>query len=104
MRYLAAAYNSGDEVAIRHVTTPDSRTMFEAERQWVTKFRFRDCVANGAPYWDYNCTLDIVATAPGVTQNIDATTGLVVMDEVALLVSPAARTGYYLNAVEGCGG
>jgi hypothetical protein len=104
MRYLAAAYNSGDEVAIRHVTTPDSRTEFEAERQWVQTFRFRDCVAMGAPYWTYNCTLDITANAPGVGPNIDATTGLVVMDEVALEVSPAARTGYYMDAVEGCGG
>jgi hypothetical protein len=104
MRYLAAAYNAGDEVAIRHVTTPDSRTEFEAERQWVKTFRFRDCTAIGAPYWTYNCTLDITANVPGVSPDIDATTGLVVMDEVALEVSPAARTGYYMDAVEGCGG
>jgi predicted lipid-binding transport protein (Tim44 family) len=104
MRYLAAAYNSGDEAAIRHVTTPDSRSQFESERQWVKTFRFRDCTANGAPTWDYNCTLDIIANVPGVSPNIDATTGLVVMDEVALLVAPAARTGYYVEANEGCGG
>ncbi len=104
MRYLAAAYNAGDEAAIRHVTTPDSRTQFEAERQWVQTFRFRDCTADGAPYWTYNCTLDITANVPGVSPNVDATTGLVVMDEVALEVSPAARTGYYMDAVEGCGG
>jgi hypothetical protein len=104
MRYLAAAYNSGDEVAIRHVTTPDSRSDFEAERQWVKTFSFRDCAAMGAPYWTYNCTLDITANMPGVNPNIDATTGLVVMDEVALEVAPAARTGYYVDAVEGCGG
>jgi len=104
MRYLAAAYNSGDETAIRHVTTPDSRTQFEAERQWVQTFRFRECTANGAPAWDYNCVLDITANVPGVSPNIDATTGLVVMDEVALLVAPAARTGYYVEANEGCGG
>jgi hypothetical protein len=104
MRYLAAAYNSGNEVAIRHVTTPDSRTQFESERQWVQTFRFRDCTANGAPTWDYNCVLDITANVPGVPPNIDATTGLVVMDEVALLVAPAARTGYYLESNEGCGG
>lgn len=104
MRYLAAAYNSGDEVAIRHLTTPDSRTQFESERQWVQTFRFRDCTANGAPTWDYNCILDITANVPGVSPNIDATTGLVVMDEVALLVAPAARTGYYVEANEGCGG
>jgi hypothetical protein len=104
MRYLAAAYNSGDEAAIRHVTTPDSRTQFESERQWVQTFRFRDCTANGAPAWDYNCTLDIIANVSGVSPNIDANTGLVVMDEVALLVAPAARTGYYLEANAGCGG
>lgn len=104
MRYLAAAYNSGNEAAIRHVTTPDSRGQFESERQWVKTFRFRDCTANGAPAWDYTCVLDIVANAPGVSPNIDATTGAVVMDEVALLVAPAARTGYYLEANQGCGG
>lgn len=104
MRYLVAAYNSGDETAIRHVTTPDSRSQFESERQWVQTFRFRDCTANGAPNWDYNCVLDIVANVPGVSPNIDATTGLVIMDEVAVLVAPAARTGYYLSANEGCGG
>jgi hypothetical protein len=104
MRYLAGAYNSGDEAAIRHVTTPDSRTQFESERQWVQTFRFRECTANGAPAWDYTCVLDITAYVPGVNPNIDATTGVVVMDEVALLVGPAARTGYYVEANEGCGG
>jgi hypothetical protein len=104
MRYLAAAYNSGDEVAMRHVTTPDSRTEFEAERQWVKTFRFRDCTANGAPNWDYGCTLDIIATVPGISPDIDATTGQVLMDEVAVMVAPAVRTGYYLEVVQGCGG
>ena len=104
MRYLAAAYNSGNEVAIRHVTTPDSRTQFESERQWVKTFRFRDCTANGTPNWDYSCVLNIVTLMPGVNPNIDETTGLVVMDEVTVLVAPAARTGYYLAANEGCGG
>jgi len=108
MRYLAAAYNSGDEAAIRHVTTPDSRAQFEAERQWVQTFRFRDCLANGAPTWDYACVLDIVATVPGVDPSsnlsVDPATGLPVMDEVTVLVAAAARTGYYLAANEGCGG
>jgi hypothetical protein len=108
MRYLAAAYNSGDETAIRHVTTPDSRTQFEGERQWVQTFRFRDCLANGAPTWDYACVLDIVATVPGVDPSsilgVDPATGFPVMDEVTVLVAPAARTGYYLAANEGCGG
>ena len=108
MRYLAAAYNSGDEVAIRHVTTPDSRTQFEGERQWVKTFHFRDCLANGAPTWDYACVLDIVATVPGVDPSsilsYDPATGFPAMDEVTVLVAPAARTGYYLAANEGCGG
>ena len=104
MRYLVAAYNSGDETAVRHVTTPDSRTQFESERQWVKTFRFRDCTANGAPNWDYSCVFDIVALMPGVNPNVDETTGLVVMDEVTVLVAPAARTGYYLAANQGCGG
>jgi hypothetical protein len=104
MRSLAAAYNSGNETAIRHVTTPDSRAQFETERQWVKTFRFRDCTANGAPNWDYGCVLDITAYAPGVTPNTDATTGQVIMDEVTVLVAPAARTGYYLEANQGCGG
>jgi len=104
MRYLVAAYNSSDETAIRHVTTPDSRTQFESERQWVQTFRFRDCTANGAPNWDYTCVLDIVATVPGVDPGIDPATGLPVMNEVTVLVAAAARPGYYLAANEGCGG
>jgi hypothetical protein len=104
MRYLVAAYNSGDETAIRHVTTPDSRIQFESERQWVRTFRFRSCTANGAPAWDFTCVLDIVATMPGVTTNTDPATGLPIMNEVTVLVSPAARPGYYLSANQGCGG
>jgi len=108
MRYLVAAYNANNETNIRHVTTPDSRDQFETERQWVKAFRFRDCTPNAAPSWDYTCVLDIVTTMPGVhVQGVQAATdpsGNQIMDEVTVLVAPAARPGYYLEANEGCGG
>jgi hypothetical protein len=103
MRYLVAAYNANNETNIRHVTTPDSREQFEAERQWVKEFRFRDCTPNSAPNWDYTCVLDIATTMPGVQAATDPT-GNEIMDEVTVLVAAAARPGYYLEANEGCGG
>jgi hypothetical protein len=111
MRYLAAAYNAGDETAIRHVTTPDSRQQFEGERQWVKAFSFRDCKANGAPNWDYTCVLNIDAFQPGMTPSPDPSADaatqaqqLQSMDEVTLLVGAAATPGWYLEVNEGCGG
>jgi hypothetical protein len=104
MQYLVAAYNTNNEVNIRHVTTPDSRDQFEAERQWVKTFHFRSCAANGSPTWDYTCVLNIVATMPDVSATIDPATGAQVMNEVTVLVAPAERTGFYLAANEGCGG
>ena len=97
MRYLVAAYNANNETNVEHVTTPDSRVEFEAERQWVKTFQFNRCTPNGAPTWDYTCVLDIAATMPGVE------VGNQVMDEVTVIVAPAARPGYYLAANEGCG-
>jgi len=38
MRYLVDAYNAHDVTAEMHVTTPDSRTALETERQWVQTF------------------------------------------------------------------
>jgi hypothetical protein len=104
MRYLVAAYNTGNETNIRHVTTPTSRDQFESERQWVKKFTFHSCTANGAPAWDYICVLDITTTMPGVQVTTDPATGTPIMNEVTVLVAPAARTGFYLEANEGCGG
>jgi hypothetical protein len=104
MQYLVAAYNTNNEVNIRHVTTPDSRDQFEAERQWVKAFRFRSCTANGSPTWDHTCVLDIVTTMSEVSATIDPATGAQVMNEVTVLVAPAERTGFYLAANEGCGG
>ena len=111
MRYLVAAYNSGDEAAVRHVTSPSSREPFEAERQWVKSFAFRSCAANGAPNWDYTCVLDIAGRMPGVPDPAtDPATGsmdpasLQAMNEVTVLVAPAATPGWYLEANEGCGG
>jgi hypothetical protein len=97
MRYLVAAYNANNETNIKHVTTPDSRDQFEAERQWVKAFRFNNCAPDGAPTWDYTCVLDITKTMPGVA------VGDQVMDEVTVIVGPAARPGYYLVANHGCG-
>ena len=104
MKYLVAAYNTGNEAAIRHVTTPTSRDQFEAERQWVKKFTFHSCTANGAPAWDYICVLDITTTMPGVQVTTDPATGTPIMNEVTVVVAPAARTGFYLESNEGCGG
>jgi hypothetical protein len=89
MRYLVAAYNTGNETNIWHVTTPSSRDQFESERQWVKTFTFRSCAANGAPAWDYTCVLDITKTMPGIAVATDPTTGTQIMSEVTVLVARA---------------
>jgi hypothetical protein len=110
MRYLVAAYNRHDIAAEMHVTTPDSRSALEAERQWVNTFSFDNCTANPGS-GDYTCQFDMVsmvpaAPAPDSTAADSAavsTPAATQMGEITVIVAPAARPGWYMYASEGCG-
>jgi hypothetical protein len=95
MRYLVTAYNKHDMAAEMHVTTPDSRAQLETERQWVQTFAFNSCSPNPGG-GDYTCQLDMATKV----QPDDPNTA---MGEVSVIVAPAARTGWYLYANNGCG-
>jgi hypothetical protein len=102
MRYLVQAYNVSNERAIWHVTNPDSRAQFEAEREWVKTFRFRSCSPDRGAY-TFTCIFDITKkTAKALAYAAPGnSTG---MDEVTVTVAPVARPGWYLLANQGCGG
>jgi len=95
MRYLVTAYNSHDMAAEMHVTTPDSRAQLETERQWVQTFTFNSCSPNTGG-GDYTCQLDMATKV----QPDDPNTA---MGEIGVIVAPAARTGWYMYANNGCG-
>ncbi|MDQ1486557.1 MAG: hypothetical protein QOJ62_2250, partial [Actinomycetota bacterium] len=102
MRYLVNAYNVGDERAIWHVTNPDSRAQFEAEREWVKTFRFRTCTRDQGAH-TFTCIFDITKQTAKALASADLgnPTG---MAEVTVTAAPADRPGWYLLANQGCGG
>jgi len=112
MRYLVDAYNAHDVTAEMHVTTPDSRTALETERQWVQTFSFHSCTPNtGAG--DYSCRFDMTSMVPGLaipsasatdTSASDAFGSTpAAMNEITVLVAPATRPGWYMYYNMGCG-
>gem|GEM_PF-1338990 len=113
MRYLVDAYNARDLTAEMHVTTPDSRTALEGERQWVQTFSFHSCTAN-AGAGDYSCRFDMTSMVPGLaipsasastdTSASDAFANAgATMNEITVLVAPATRPGWYMYYNMGCG-
>src|SRR5438270_5149005 len=56
MRYLAAAWNRHDKVALWHVTTPDGRNALEPMRSEPTHLRLRSCTRNHGR--DHTCVFD----------------------------------------------
>jgi hypothetical protein len=112
MRYLVDAYNAHDITAEMHVTTPDSRSALETERQWVQTFSFHSCTPN-AGAGDYSCRFDMTSMVPGLAipsasaANDTEGDGLgntpAAMNEITVLVAPATRPGWYMFYNMGCG-
>ena len=92
MRYLAAAWNRHDKVALWHVTTPDGRNALEAMRSEATNLRLRSCTRN--PTGDYTCVFD--HDYPPSMHKLGHGTA-------TFIAGPARAHGWYMTYFEGCG-
>lgn len=92
MRYLAAAWNRHDKVALWHVTTPDGRNKLEAMRSEAVNLRFRACTKN--PAGDYTCEFDHDYPAAMHKRGHGTAT---------FIAGPAREHGWYMTYFEGCG-
>jgi hypothetical protein len=92
MRYLAAAWNRNDKVALWHVTTPDGRNALEQMRSEATNLRLSKCTRN--PAGDYTCefTHDY---PPSMHKKGTGT--------ATFIAGPAREHGWYMTYFEGCG-
>jgi hypothetical protein len=94
MRYLAAAYNRIDLVALKHVTTPQGRAELLGMRPYAVNLRLVGCKANSAR-GDYDCTFshDYPAAMHKPGKGSPA----------IFTVAPADRVGWYMTVLESCG-
>ena len=92
MRYLAAAWNRHDEVALRHVTTPDGRNALDAMRREAVNLRLRACTKN--PAGDYTCVFD---------HDYPASMHKTGRGTATFIAGPARAHGWYMTYFEGCG-
>ena len=92
MRYLAAAWNRHDNVALRHVTTPEGRNALEAMRSEAVNLRLRACTKN--PAGDYTCVFDHDYPASMHKRGHGIAT---------FIAGPARLHGWYMTYFEGCG-
>jgi hypothetical protein len=92
MRYLAAAYNRHDTVALKHVTTPVARTSLEAMRPMADNLRLVNCKAN-AGRGDHLCEF---------THDYPATARRTGHGQAHFTAAPAARYGWYMTILNDC--
>jgi len=92
MRYLAAAYNRHDKVALWYVTTPDGRNALEQMRSEAINLRLRSCTKN--PPGDYTCIFD--HDYPSSMHKAGHGTA-------TFIAGPARDRGWYMTVFEGCG-
>lgn len=92
MRYLAAAWNRHDTVALMHVTTPAGRGALEAMRSEAVNLRLRACTRN--PAGDYTCVFDHDYPASMHKRGHGTAT---------FIAGPAREHGWYMTYFEGCG-
>jgi hypothetical protein len=93
MRYLAAAWNRHDIVAMKHVTTPDGRAALMGMYAEAVNLRLDYCVAR-AGQGDYDCHF-IHDYPPRLHK-----TG---HGEAEFLAGPARNPGWYMTVFVGCG-
>lgn len=91
MRFLVAAYNARDDVAIRHVTTPDQRSHLIGMRDYAPTLRLKSCTRldTGA----YDCEFWHSVSEPAHGPEGYAT----------FRVAPAGRPGWYMTILLDCG-
>jgi hypothetical protein len=92
MRYLAAAYNHNDLVALKHVTTPQARTALQAMRANAPNLQLVGCSAN-AGRGDYTCAF---------THDFPVASHRRGHGQAHFTVAPADRPGWYMTVLEDC--
>jgi len=92
MRYLAAAYNSNDIPALRHVTTPVARSALLDMRQEATNLQLTSCSRRSVG--DYLCQF-----RHDYPQHLHRRGH----GQATFLVGPAAKPGWYMTVLNECG-
>jgi hypothetical protein len=92
MRYLAAAYNHNDLVALKHVTTPQARTALQAMRANAPNLQLVSCSAN-AGRGDYTCAF---------THDFPVASHRSGHGQAHFTIAPADRPGWYMTVLEDC--
>jgi len=94
MRYLADAYNRGDNVALHHVTTPESFKEVQAMHSEAVSLKLEYCTATG--HGDYHCYFQHRYPKSFHNNGYGAS---------FMVVAPALNPGWYMYGFfgEGCG-
>jgi hypothetical protein len=92
MRYLAAAWNRHDFVALCHVTNPDSRGLLNGMHGEAVNLRLNHCEA--LPDGTYECYFD---------HDYPTSMHKRGHGHAEFHVSAARKPGWYMSAFEGCG-
>jgi hypothetical protein len=93
MRYLANAWNAGDEDALRHVTDPSARDRLNDMHREAMNLRLTRC--DKQPEGDYLCTF---AHDYPIGYQGEGTQGTALFR-----AGPVRRGGWYMTAYEHCG-
>jgi len=97
MRYLAAAWNANDLVALRHVTDPGARQQLDDMHTEAIDLRLDRCEARQG-LGDYTCYFDHEYPSSYPVENRRADGG-----QAVFLVGPADTPGWYMTVFESCG-
>ena len=92
MRYLSAAYNRNDVVALGHVTTPIARANLLAMRRTAVNLRLTGCAAN-AGRGDFLCSF---------THDYPAALHLAGNGHAHFTAAPADKFGWYMTVLNDC--
>lgn len=92
MRYLAAAWNRNDKVALWHVTTPDGRDALDAMHDEAVNLRLDKCTKN--PAGDYTCEF---------THDYPPSMHKKGIGHATFIAGPAREHGWYMTVFVTCG-
>jgi hypothetical protein len=92
MRYLTAAYNDNDLVALGHVTTPVARVNLVAMHRTAVNLRLVGCTAQPAR-GDYLCSF---------THDYPAAMHLSGHGNAHFIAAPADKHGWYMTVLRDC--